>query len=122
MPKSINSPDKISNQEILTKAIEKAIVGGWVPFDNNYRQKQSPERILDWIYNGGFTDNGLDYLIFIFSHDFAKALWGDEGTWITRHYTPTGLQLSGQEVPYWKVHLQQMVIADDPIAYLGDNI
>lgn len=113
----------MTNQRILTKAIQKAIDGGWSTIH------PIRKRFISLWNDGMFqvstvTDSGNAIAIqaSIFNHDFAKALWHDEGKWLTRHYTPSGLQLSGQEVPYWKVHLQQMVISEDPIKYLGDNI
>jgi hypothetical protein len=67
----------------------------------------------------GYT---LEPASIIFNHDFAKALWGEADGYIIRAFKPNGNQIYGQEVPVYKVHLQRMVIADDPIAYLGKNI
>jgi len=52
----------------------------------------------------------------IFNHDFAKSLWPgnilfDEG----------GVKVVTKE-PLWKHHLMMMVIAEDPIEYLGAHI
>ncbi len=105
----------MTNQEILEKAIQKAIDGGWNEYGNMSGNPNAADYLLSY-------EEAPDTYTWLFSHDFAKALWGDGGKWITRHFTPTGLQLTGQEVPYWKVHLQQMVIADDPLAYLAENI
>lgn len=56
--------------------------------------------------------NDIVYAI-IFNHDFAKALWGGE------------IQVVPAD-PYtrvnWKYHLQQMVIADDPIDYAYEAV
>lgn len=103
----------MTNQEILEKAIQKAIAGGW-----------------DWskIWTG--QDYILEYLIespqtYIFNHDFAKSLWGKQETkpGIGKDYSgATGGY--GQRITNhgWQYHLQQMVVADDPIKYLGENI
>lgn len=102
----------MTNQQILEKAIQKAIDGGWKP--------ATPH--LDG-FNAEFmamtiNDTAELYSV-IFSHYFAKALWGDsdddrkvivgETDW---HKWP--LQ--------WQYHLQMMVISDNPIEYLGQNI
>lgn len=93
----------MTNQEILTKAIEKAVAGGWkdpyAKYDDNFRLNR---------YQAD------DYRI-IFNHDFAKTLWGE---------TQTTLQSGYYHFPGdgWKFHLQRMVIADDPIEYLGRHI
>lgn len=73
----------------------------------------------------------------IFSHVFAKALWGEDkrqildcghnvGTDIGatfEHECPDwgGSGFSSTHI-MWEYHLQQMVIADDPIAYLAAHL
>lgn len=99
----------MSDQEILTKAIEKAEKNGFNfgPSENG----RSPKEV--------FTRNIMQDLFFrrtlIFNHDFAKTLW--HGT-IHPNKSPT----KNNPVELWQYHLQQMVIADDPIKYLGENI
>lgn len=64
----------------------------------------------------------------IFNHDFAKALWGEEveevreAKVIYAPYADGNKQFSSPPILVWCFHLQQMVIANDPIAYLGSNI
>lgn len=51
--------------------------------------------------------NGLqedNYRKWIFSHDFAKAFWGEEKPKVP--------------ITLWQHHLQQMVLEEDPIKYL----
>lgn len=99
------------NEAILSKAIEKAIAGGWKP--NIDAQ--------DFLDGEQFTEEG-----FIFNHDFAKALWGE----YKPEEIPIGRPADGKYpdnlthrgLRKWQYHLQQMVIADDPIKYLGENI
>lgn len=43
--------------------------------------------------------------------------WGDDWDDL-----PKGAASSGLYKPRWQVELQMMVIADDPIAYLGEHI
>lgn len=87
----------MSNQEILEKAIQKAIDGGW------HGCCSTTKRII--MHNEPFS--------IIFNHDFAKALWGKED----RQFRSIGGWTQA-----WKYHLQQMVIAEEPIKYLGENI
>lgn len=61
----------------------------------------------------------------IFSHDFAKALFGEEYTDIdgddNLRPIPQGVNKKELGVYYWKIfewHLQQAVISDNPIDYL----
>lgn len=111
----------MSNQEILEKAIQKAIDGGFNPGASE--NGEPPQQT--------FTRRMMQDLFFrhavIFNHDFAKALWGEE----LHHETfivPKELnkRFAGTEElairPIWQYHLQKMVISDDPIKYLGHNI
>lgn len=97
------------NQQILEKAINRAIDGGW---KNDY----------DWrVFNGDLANLDHDHVPevqLLFNHDFAKALWGD------KELSPYYGDMEAVTAPdlLWEWHLQQMVIADDPIKYLGKNI
>lgn len=106
------------NQQILEKAIEKAIANGWESFTSgiksiDYRQGMIERNILVTIHASDY-DVTIMYNLeaIIFSHDFAKALWGE-------HLLA---QAYGAGSYIWEMHLQQMVIADDPIKYLGETI
>lgn len=127
----------MTNQEILEKAIQKAIDGGW-----------NGKQYLTWMREEFFGGGGFnDYASVIFSHDFAKALWGElrdvsgykhylEGEYFNDPTVEEYKQLSEDDREYkswsyyapvfdklgWRFHLQQMVIADDPIKYLGENL
>lgn len=119
----------MTNQEILEKAIQKAIEGRWnvldkfespdwwierVPYSNTY----VPEEQLALAV--GIKNEEVRALfhpkILLFNHDFAKALFANEPAIRIYGDAPVVLQ------PAWQYHLQQMVIADDPIKYLGENI
>lgn len=69
----------MSNKEILKKAIEKAVKNGWsykVNFGKLYEKVGEDLVILTdplTLYSISFALNTI-----IFSHDFAKAFWGEE--------------------------------------------
>lgn len=102
----------MTNKEILEKAIKLAIDGGWKGSDVLPPAVNEGRQIPDW--------TGIHYLIF--NHDFAKALWGEEVKRWTGEPGHTGVSRITWSMPEWQIHLQQMVISDDPIKYLGDNM
>ena len=126
----------MTNKKILEKAITKAIDGGWDggPF------RPLPLNLNKWRFDSDYDAFGVgeyEYEIwiepceYIFNHDFAKALWGDKQIGINYSdlnkisddiFYENPDMASGLEAPAYKYHLQQMVIADDPIKYLGENI
>lgn len=109
----------MTNQEILTKAIEGAIAGGFDPPMEDWKVFE------DYIYgkaHGGSSRIWINDLIY--AHSFARALWGNGNL-----TTESDFGLGGgdsvsllKNVPAWEHHLQQMVIADNPIAYLGEHL
>ena len=89
----------MTNQAILEKAVHKAIENGW---DNSS-------------LSGDWEEDVNNYKLFIYDHRFAKALW--EGTQLN--------SLAGtyvHDIPEWKYRLQEMVVSEDPIQYLGEHI
>ena len=140
----------MNHQQILEKAIQKAIDGEWKPI-GAYNGMQFIASIRPSLLHFTTADDSSQYYCdiehIIFNHEFAKALWGDR-----RGIEKYGLYTEGQLDEYisveeyeslpddekedkgwqyyapfykhsgWQYHLQQMVIADDPIKYLGDNI
>jgi len=146
----------MSNKEILEKAINLAIDGGWkqpwVYYHGNTKNKD--KLFKQWLGNvliGGVDHEYYDYEDFIcvatdilYSHDFAKTIWGEEiyfdkdnldVSMVGDKYEEqdfmavrgeTGMGIDGdpsyRQLPLWQHHLQQMVISDDPIKYLGKNI
>jgi hypothetical protein len=107
----------MSHQEILERAIRKALKNGWDMFLLAHRSWRViyPHRPCLHI---GASAHGADafhyYPDIIYNHDFAKALWGED-----RYIAPDGA-ISGFST--WQYHLQQMVIAGDPLKYLGEHI
>jgi hypothetical protein len=109
----------MTHQQILEKAIQKAIDGGW--------ERTAPMTVVDegdTVIVGELDSKYKHYADkneIIFNHDFAKALWGQEPVVVTLKQTNGKIEATdGKRL--WRHHLQQMVIADDPIKYLGDNI
>lgn len=101
----------MTEQEILTKAIEKAITKG---FDG---RKFVDTELFYRLQDVGVYD-------VIFNHDFAKALWGEaelQGLDLVMADPDLFTGAKGA-THYWRYHLQQMVISDDPIKYLGEHL
>lgn len=112
----------MTNEEILTKAIQKAIDGGWGAY-NPHDRKWTIRDIEHWFKFGEFASSqsmDTNYLKFLFSHDFAKAIWGEGPS--KEWYVDGPGENKMKYTPSWQYHLKQMVVADDPIAYLGANI
>ena len=124
----------MSNQEILEKAIQKAVAGGWKPLPSSIPiaidqwRGQSMVKVTVLFGSRNETAWVRELEGIIFNHDFAKALWGDEeGDYIAPVYVKRQEDFEHDHTdsyhgPAWKHHLMQMVIADDPIKYLGENI
>lgn len=106
----------MTHQEILEKAIRKAKSNGWKGIENIWHQTNVSS---DWrLIEDPMTASAYDV---IFNHDFAKALWGDG---LVGNKIPFGPELgafgiSRKNTCAYQYHLQQMAIAEDPIAYLG---
>jgi hypothetical protein len=108
----------MSNADVLQKAVEMAGKNGYP------RPDDAP--LSSWKRS---INSGQAYRI-IFSHDFAKAFWGE------KRYEHVGCggvldvlkeikcpKCGHVEPPLkgydgWQFHLQQMVISDDPLKYL----
>lgn len=97
------------SETIVNRSVNKAIDNGW----------KSPRKgILN-----------------IFNHDFAKALWGEDkyiayfvgydewsdATEIEYEEDQDYDETPHEKKPLWQYHLQQMVVAPDPIQYLKEN-
>ena len=106
----------MTKREILKKAIQSAIDSGWDSSSfrtcKSFYKKPHESEFLDIL--GEWHD--ISPLDVIFNHDFAKALWGED------YQNCDTTILKKVKCVAYKHHLQQMVVADDPIAYLGENI
>lgn len=113
----------MTDTEILTAAIEKAFDNGWdgrLDSEGHLQiERDSYEVVGHANFPGMHIDNGDEDIAaeqVIFNQGFAKAIWGETPTmdsWSKKY--------GGYEVPHWQYHLQQMVVAESPIKYLGDN-
>lgn len=101
----------MSNEGIVQKAVSKAGANGWVhaALATQYIQ-------VAWIR----SDTKI--LAMIYSHDFAKALWPGDSKLVAWTLPKSGGDTKPTPVPAWQYHLQAMVIAENPLEYLGDNI
>jgi len=86
----------MTNEQILKKAIEKALNNGWCKENISFNPR-----------NGAYA--------MIFSHDFAKAFWGEKEINTTYQYVGNWQDVF---LPAWQYHLQLMVLEKDPIKYL----
>mgnify|MGYP003462388437 CR=1 FL=1 len=121
----------MSNKEILEKAIQKAIDARWKqPWVGVYKGLNhdlvTGELFAYWQYKD-LMPFGYSVIGLIFDHKFAKALWGEQlvlerkschETFVVPKEGTSSLAIK----PHWQYHLQQMVISEDPITYLGENI
>lgn len=118
----------MTGQEIVTKAVSKAVKNGWgmlgrdtsdwkVSGDTTFLIKTWRDEVIE--VNGRTlvtrVPTKLRFENIMYRHDFAKALWGEEKC----DWGAMGSVFVDRE---WQYHLQQMVIAEDPIEYLGDNL
>ena len=94
----------MTNEEILKKAIEKASKNGYdIIF---YPSAKDTLYYIEKEINLTIKD----YYFIIFSHDFAKAFWGDKD-W-------SGCCEEYYVKKEWQYHLQQMVLEKEPLLYL----
>jgi hypothetical protein len=119
----------MTNQDhkaILGRAIKKAISNGWQPYEGidssmlawDISRTRVIFRYKDIAPLGEHSWYGM-----MFSHEFAKALWGEEREWnVAGREEEDGSGYSGYVIPYWQGMLQQMVVAKDRIAYLASHL
>ena len=94
----------MKNEEILCKAIEKAV-------ENGFGSKQWKNEVVDnklyleWLEDGTYYGT-------IFSHSFAKAFWGEEKTQVMNDWGGYNFRIK------WQHCLQTMVLEKEPLLYL----
>lgn len=137
----------MTDTEKLTKVIEKAVKGGWLGFIPKKTKRLTltdmdikAKLLITYNMPGNSRVESYErYLAngFIFSHDFAKAYYGDE-----RHHGPFDpitancVDCGAVRMSYydkygdrkfrteycWEHNLQQQVISEDPIGYLYSHL
>ncbi len=104
-----------SASQILEKAIQVAKSNGWTAL---WPYSETPYKASG--KNEWFVGDGTSVRAFLFDHEFAKALWGEEQNTISLR--GIGATLRNWEGPAYKMHLMQMVVSEDPVKYLGESI
>lgn len=117
----------VSREEILKKAITKAVENG---FNNGLSSTYSDEDKVKMIWNIALNHP----FQIIYNHWFAKAFfgeeWVDDSGWTEKmdiEYRKTRTEEMIKNIQLrdwrkheiaWEYHLQNMVISEDPLAYL----
>lgn len=118
----------MKNEDVLKLAIKKAVKNGWTDYG------QDDVYLIMMHYSNGLgkkdkTFGGLagnKYYEIVFSHDFAKAFWGEEeicpdcGKKEECYCTNLDLYMFPRKEKEWEFHLQVMVLEKDPIQYLKE--
>ena len=125
----------MTNKQLFTKIIEKAVKGGWqdiqIVIDVSMSLYNRDEITIRYTSHFNETCFG-NYNIYqtIFSHSFAKAFWGnprkkkccakdcDGGLIWGEHYCPNCDGKAYTQEENWQYHLQQMILEKKPLKYL----
>ena len=97
----------MKSEQILKKAIEKAVENGWNEYDYYDTKKENINFILN-------DHERPELFTIIFSHDFAKAFWGEEYIEVGIGHDPKPVALQKA----WRANLQKMVLEKDPLKYI----
>lgn len=108
----------MTDQQILEKAIQKAIDGGFMGYWAERYEVCKQLGEMEYLVEGNNVEDGKTVETLIFNHDFAKALWGDGNG--GGYYKLNDPKRTPRKL--WEHMLQQMVIAEDPLAYLGEHL
>lgn len=111
---NINS--ELTNKEVLQKAIDIAMDNGYLQFTNK-NEVVVMDETNDLIHKVKILIGSkpeIDYQLIIFSHDFAKAFWGDKPVFLSAQ----SLAHNKPDTVKWKHNLQQMVVEENRINYL----
>ena len=117
----------MTNKEIIKRAIEKAEENGfdleslyWGHFDRLMEQNKLVDSYIDIFYN--FPE------LLVFRKDFAKALFGEgEHNYKEVNGVDSCTNCPAFGIPHeyypaedfcWQVHLQQMILEEEPLKYL----
>lgn len=92
----------MKKEQILKKAIEKAVKNGWIGSHINY------EDFEYWVE--------LFKEAILFDHSFAKAFWPSEKVLRCKCEKGKSINLDGQI--HWKYHIQQLALSEDRLKYI----
>lgn len=106
----------MTNREILQASIKKAISNGYKIYSDIDENSKLPTVITSDRLADAFTFHNL-YFTHIFSHNFAKAFWGDKYI-ACPIYDTDGAIIEDMGLVAWQYHLQQMVLESEPLKYL----
>jgi len=99
----------MTNEQVLKKAIEKAVKNGF---------KYAPYTTTDGIHPVFIEIPEISiYRHLIFSHEFAKAFWGEE-TAFGGIKEVKGKFIEKSILKEWQYHLQQLVLQENPLEYI----
>jgi hypothetical protein len=118
----------MTNDQILRKAVEKVTANGWTDW----------KRYVPAFPKTGKSDAGLTAILrartndIIFSHDFAKAFFGEKDEWYTTDCTCGGVDfhIAGSHDAHkldcakvrssrgYLFHLKEMVVEKEPLKYI----
>ena len=115
----------MTDEQILRKAIEKAVENGYWSNWSTYHKYEQKE-----ILKRNLTDE--HYYSLIFSHAFAKAFWREDKTkWniqarLSVHFKNLKWYLESAKgeflcpifIPAWQYHIQRMALEKEPLKYL----
>ena len=115
----------MKKEEILKRAIEKAVENGWEELelwgeivDVDCEITESLRKRIWITYEDG--DGEMVMLRdLIFSHSFAKAFFSEKCSMGCACHSDCEHEIA---IPAWQYHLQQMVLSPDPIMYLSKFI
>ena len=111
----------MTDKEVLQKAIEIAIENGLKTKDVNYYtfNRMVGDVMFDDVRKDSWAMlDTYDCYNLLFSHDFAKAFWGEGSSWLHEVAKSVSKQDEAETMKDWEVNLQQMVLEENPIDYL----
>jgi hypothetical protein len=137
----------MKKEEILKKAIEKAVKNGWVDNRDDRSKDEGYHHIEKWHWDRVVAYG--DYIKIIFDHSFAKAFWGEE-TLMACPECDKEINFSDREKYYseyddgywcdvcnkdiemgqipihfnilgvkWQYHIQQLALSEDRLEYIS---
>jgi hypothetical protein len=111
----------MKDKEVLQKAIEIAMENSFKKPLNKVEVSEFNNKLNVLFWKGKWFTINESYRLeeVIFSHDFAKAFWGDNYSEnITKYFEYENGCVEQESVLNWVYHLQQMVLEENPIDYL----